>query len=186
MGKRKEEPQHILTHVSHFKWKLTWNDPRQSSCLENPVDREVWWATVYGVTKSGISPSPPLPVLLLPWMIASPGATCTCGAPWWVSEHTNCRLAKLCGLRNAYNEGDVVLIPELWRSPGGRHGNPLQYSCWENRMDRGAWRATIHRVAKNRMLLKCLRMSNDVYILLLHLFHFLSEDILWIYCWNSQ
>ena len=154
MGKRKEEPQHILTHVSHFKWKLTWNDPRQSSCLENPMDREVWWATVYGVTKSGISPSPPLPVLLLPWMIASPGATCTCGAPWWVSEHTNCRLAKLCGLRNAYNEGDVVLIPELWRSPGGRHGNPLQYSCWENRMDRGAWRATIHRVANSQTWLK--------------------------------
>ena len=88
----------------------------------------------------------------------------------WATEHTNCRLVKLCGLRNACNEGDVVLIPELGKSPGGRHGNPLQYSCWENCMDRGAWQATIHRVAKNQMLLKCLSMSNYVYTLLMHLF----------------
>ena len=69
-------------------------------------------------------------------------------------------------------------IPRLGTSPGGRYGNPLQYSCWENCMDRGAWQATIHRVAKNQMLLKCRSMSNYVYILLMHLFHFLSEDIL--------
>ena len=37
-----------------------------------------------------------------------------------------------------------------WRSPGGGHGNPLQYSCLENPMDRGAWRATVHRVTKSR------------------------------------
>ena len=35
-------------------------------------------------------------------------------------------------------------------SPGDRHGNPLQYSCLENPMDRGVWRATVHRVAKSR------------------------------------
>ena len=35
------------------------------------------------------------------------------------------------------------------RSPGGGHGNPLQYSCLENSMDRGAWRATVHGVAKS-------------------------------------
>ena len=39
-------------------------------------------------------------------------------------------------------------IPGLGISPGGRHGNPLQYSCLENLMDRGAWRAIVHRVAK--------------------------------------
>ena len=39
-------------------------------------------------------------------------------------------------------------IPGLGRSPGGRHGNPLQYSCLENPMDRGAWRAIVHRVTK--------------------------------------
>ena len=40
-------------------------------------------------------------------------------------------------------------IPVLGRSPGGRHGNPLQYSCPENPMDRGAWRAIVHRVAES-------------------------------------
>ena len=39
-------------------------------------------------------------------------------------------------------------IPGSGRSPEGRHGNPLQYSCLENSMDRGAWRATIHGVAE--------------------------------------
>ena len=44
---------------------------------------------------------------------------------------------------------DVGSIPELGRSPGGGHGNPLQYSCLENFMDRGAWRATVHGFAKS-------------------------------------
>ena len=45
--------------------------------------------------------------------------------------------------------GDLGLIPGLGRSPGERNGNPFQYSCLENSMDRGAWRATVHGVAKN-------------------------------------
>ena len=45
---------------------------------------------------------------------------------------------------------DASSIPELGRSPGGGHGNPLQYSCLENPMDRGAWRTTVHRVAKSQ------------------------------------
>ena len=45
---------------------------------------------------------------------------------------------------------DAGSIPGLGRSPGGGHGNPLQYSCLENPMDRGAWWATVHRVAKSR------------------------------------
>ena len=44
---------------------------------------------------------------------------------------------------------DAGSIPGLGRSPRGGHGNPLQYSCLENPMDRGAWRATIHGVAKS-------------------------------------
>ena len=41
------------------------------------------------------------------------------------------------------------LIPDLGRSPGGGHGNPLQHSCLENPMDWGTWRATVHRVAQS-------------------------------------
>ena len=45
---------------------------------------------------------------------------------------------------------DVGLIPGLERSPGGGHGNPLQCSCLENPMDRRAWQATVHGVAKSQ------------------------------------
>ena len=45
---------------------------------------------------------------------------------------------------NAGDAGDMGLIPGSGRSPGGRNGNPLQYSCLENPMDRGAWWATVH------------------------------------------
>ena len=48
------------------------------------------------------------------------------------------------------NAGDMESIAGLGRSSGGGNGNPPQYSCLENPMDRGAWRATVHRVAKSR------------------------------------
>ena len=51
---------------------------------------------------------------------------------------------------NAGDIRDVGSIPGLERSPGGGHGNPLQYSCLENPMDRGAWQATVHSVAKSQ------------------------------------
>ena len=49
-------------------------------------------------------------------------------------------------------------IPRSGRSPGGGRVNPLQYSCLENPMDRGAWQATVHRVAKSWTRLKQLSM----------------------------
>ena len=49
---------------------------------------------------------------------------------------------------NAGDLRDVSSIPGMGRSPGGRHSNPLQYSCLENPMDRGAWQATVHGVAE--------------------------------------
>ena len=57
---------------------------------------------------------------------------------WWVKNL----------LVSAGNAGDVGLIPGSGRYPRGGHGNPLQYSCLENPMDRGAWRAAAHGVAK--------------------------------------
>ena len=50
---------------------------------------------------------------------------------------------------NIGNVRDVGLIPGLGRSPGGGHGNPLQYSCLKNLQDRGAWQAIAHRVSKS-------------------------------------
>ena len=48
------------------------------------------------------------------------------------------------------NVEDTGLIPGSKGSPGGGNGNPLQYSCLENSMDRGDWQATVHRVAKSQ------------------------------------
>ena len=60
------------------------------------------------------------------------------GLPWWLS-----------GKESAWNAGDQGSIPGLGRSPGGGQSDPLQYFCLENSMDRGAWRATVHRVAQS-------------------------------------
>ena len=50
------------------------------------------------------------------------------------------------------NTGDMGSIPGLAKSPGGGNGNPLQYSCLGNVMDRGAWGATVHGVSKRHDL----------------------------------
>ena len=48
------------------------------------------------------------------------------------------------------NVGDISSTPGWGRSPGGGNGNPLQYSCLENPMDRGAWQATVHAVERSQ------------------------------------
>ena len=53
------------------------------------------------------------------------------------------------GKASAYNAGDPGSIPGLGRSPGEGNGNPLQYSCLENPMDRRAWWTTVHGVAES-------------------------------------
>ena len=55
------------------------------------------------------------------------------GLPRWLSSK-----------ESACNAGDLGSILGLGRSPGGGHGNPLQYSCLENPMDRGTWQAVVH------------------------------------------
>ena len=55
---------------------------------------------------------------------------------------------------NAGDVRDVSSIPVVGRCPGRGHGNPLQHSCLENPMDRGAWRATVHRSGKSWTQLK--------------------------------
>ena len=70
------------------------------------------------------------------------------------------------GKESACNAGDARdsdSIPGWGRSPGGGHGNPLQYYCLENPMDRGAWQVTVHGIAKSQTRLKQLSM---------HIFYF--------------
>ena len=58
------------------------------------------------------------------------------------------------GKESTCNVEDLGSIPGLGRSPGGGHSNPLLYSCLADPMDRGAWWATVHRVAKSQTRLK--------------------------------
>ena len=68
------------------------------------------------------------------------------GLPQWLSSKES--------THNAGASRDVTSIHGSRRSPGEGHGNPFQYSCLENPMDRGAWRATVHWVARSRTWLK--------------------------------
>ena len=61
------------------------------------------------------------------------------GLPWWLS-----------GKESTSSAGDLGLVSGSGRSPGGGNGNPLQCSCLEKPMDRGAWRITVHGVTKSR------------------------------------
>ena len=74
------------------------------------------------------------------------------------------------------NAGDVGSVPESGRSPGGGNGNQFQYSCLENPVDREAWRATVHVVAKE--LDTTYWLNNKVYeSIVLEIFLSYSQDI---------
>ena len=96
------------------------------------------------------------------------------GVPWW-----------LPGKESACSAGGAGSIPGSGRFPGGKHGNPRQYSCLENSMDRGAWWATVHGVAKSWTQLKWLSMHCAI-------FHWCSYHIFLIHssinghlCWEA-
>ena len=65
------------------------------------------------------------------------------------------------GKASACNAGDLGLIPGSGRSPGEGNGNPLQYFCLENSIDRGAWWATVHGVAKSQTQLNDLNFFSQ-------------------------
>ena len=95
-------------------------------------------------------------------------------------------------LADAGDVRDAGSIPGLERSPGGGHGNSLQHSCLENPMDIGAWRATVHRVAKSRTQLKWLTMHAQSWIWIYTLLYtcymtlinvFILSEPLFCYLW---
>ena len=98
------------------------------------MDRGAWRATVHGVTESDMTEQLTLRASQVALVVKSSPAS-------------------------AGDVRDTGSIPGLGRSPGGGHGTPLQYSCLENPMDRGAWWATVHRVAESQARLKRLSMA---------------------------
>ena len=72
------------------------------------------------------------------------------GHDWATNTHLRASLGGSDGEESAYNEGDPGSILGSGRSPGEENSYPLQYSCLENSMDRGAWHATAHGVTKSQ------------------------------------
>ena len=142
-------------------------NPLQYSCLENPMDRRAWWATVHGITKSWTQLSEcvhththihtsisvdcyatnltdaamkihfPVPVFYCFFLCVFAGLTFIFK---WNSTCVNLDFPGGSDSKvSAYNVEDMGSIPGSGRSPGEGNGNPLQYSCLENPMDGGAW-----------------------------------------------
>ena len=101
-------------------------NPLQYFCLENPMDRGAWQATVHAVAKSQTQLT-----RLSSSSSSSDGKVFAC------------------------NVGDLGSVPGSGRPLGDGNGNPLQYFCLENPMDRGVWWATVHGVAKSWTQLTC-------------------------------
>ena len=95
------------------------------------------------------------------------------GASRWLSSKES-----VC---NAGATGDAVSIPGSRRSPGGGHGNPPQNSCLENPMDRGAWWATVHGVARSLTWLKQLSTHIHIWFNMPYLFRIQMFSVRLIY-----
>ena len=88
---------------------------------------------------------------------------------------------------NSRDVGDVGSIPGLGRSPEGGNGNPLQYSCLENPMDRGAWRTTVHGVAKSQTQLNDWALEYLLWLYLMAAPTSMWEELLYqVLCYQAQ
>ena len=108
------------------------DNPLQYSCLENPMDRRAHGG-LQSVGSQRVRHDWATDIHLL---ISPFGVACS-GLPW-----------QLSGKESTCQAGDVGLISESGRSPGGGHSDPLQYSCLENPMDGGDQQATAQRVTE--------------------------------------
>ena len=117
------------------------DNPLQYSCLGNSMDRGAWWAIVYGVQESEMTEQRTLSLY---------------------GDNSHIRQFTHLGCMNQWfslaaqmvknlpaMSGDLGLIPRSGKCPGEGNGCPLQYSCLENAMDRGVWRAIAHRIAES-------------------------------------
>ena len=144
-------------------------NPLQYPCLENPMDGGAW-CTLLSMGSQRVGHD---------WATSL-------SFPLSLSMHlTSCFTIRFSQVAlviknlivNAGDTGDVDWISESGRSPRGGRGNPLQYSCLENPMDREAWRATVHGVTKSWTWLKLLSMHAHTQCGTSYNSHFLDRKI---------
>ena len=121
------------TERLHFQFSLSCigegnGNPLQCSCLENPRDGVAWWAAVSGVAQSQTR-------------LNRLSRHFDDGRSDWYRLPCSSK-----GKESAFNVGDQGSVPGLGSCSGEGNGNPLQYSCLENFMDREVWWATVHGV----------------------------------------
>ena len=109
----------------------------QYSCLENSMDKRAWQAIVHGVAKSQTQLS------------MQAVHTCTDYRYFYLKCPSLGFLGSSAGGESPCNTGDPGSIPGSGSSPGEGNGYPLKYCCLGNPLDRGAWQAIVHGVAKS-------------------------------------
>jgi len=140
-----------MTERLHFHFSLSCigegnGNPLQCSCLEKPRDGGTWWAAIYGVAQSRTR---------LKWLSSNPRI-------WYI-------FPSVCVAFNFFHQCLIVFGVQIFYllrySIGEGNDTPLQYSCLENPMDRGAWWAAVHGVEKSRTRLSDFTFTFHFYAL---------------------
>ena len=127
-----------------FKWQNQDNARADLAYIWRYIVKDLHLFNKHLLCSSGVSP-PLIPILLLPPLHhhnkkkSLSSYSVPHGLPW-----------RLSGKESTCSAGGMDLIPGTGRAPGEGNGNPLQYCCLDNPMDRGAWRAAVHGVTKSR------------------------------------
>ena len=131
----------------HTHWHITWGTEQHQVAPEGDAQHSQT-GSLNGVVK----PSPAWVSQLLdhPLILWIKAVVSTIAVfSWFLYSHRTSLVAQTVKA-SAYNAGDPGSIPGFGRSSGEGNGSPLQYSCLENPMDRGAWQAAVHGVAESR------------------------------------
>ena len=142
-----------FSEPSFYVWETLAQKKLSNLSKFSSCQRRVWlWTRQPAPCPTCLSASPPAQLPNPPTQVQRVGLLINNWKGWWINLtfETPDFPGGSDGKASAYNAGDPGSIPGLGRSPGEGNGNRLQYSCLENPMDRGAWWATVHGVARSQ------------------------------------